>query len=78
MSYKNYHKYNLALASSNNKCDMCDVAKGFLLFIFLLLLTIGPLLMNKSLSFAHGDNTTLFSCIEYDESYMTCSLGSIR
>lgn len=77
------------MMSMNNGIDTRQVfkskesLKGAFFFLMLLAIIIMPLAVSSNAAaLSSGElsasETMLFSCIEYDESYMTCSLGSMR
>lgn len=78
MSYENYHHYTLATYGQTSKRDSF---KGFALFIFIFFTILCFAYYNalgSARDYTPSHNGTLFSCIEYDESYMTCSLGNLK
>ena len=76
MSYKYYHHYNLAMIGGHKNFESL---KGFLLFLFIVFLIASPFIFTKQGSMEYGVETRpLFSCMEYNESYMTCSLGALK
>lgn len=78
MSYENYHHYTLATYGQNSRHD---AFKGGALFIFMVMIMLGLTFisgLSGTQDYTPAHNGTLFSCIEYDESYMTCSLGNLK
>lgn len=68
--------YAIKISGVGNRIE---IIKGAMLFLFMFFLVISPLLFgNLNPSGLSTNEAVLFSCIEYDESYMTCSLGSLR
>lgn len=62
--------------------DKYDAIKGAILFFVMLLVIVSTTYLSSTnsvhSSYYSGERSTLFSCIEYDESYMTCSFGNLK
>jgi hypothetical protein len=79
MSYEKNHHFTMALHGRQHKHD---ATKGAVLFFVMLVIIFSTAFLGGSNTnngpYYKSDRSTLFSCIEYNESYMTCSLGNLK